>query len=288
MKKKFLLNICFLACFLFLLISYGCASKKHIIHKIDDYHLIWSDEFNIDGIPNQNNWDYELGFVRNQEEQWYQKNNAFCKDGNLIIEAKKEVKKNPVFTSYDDKNWRKNRDSIKITSSCLITKGKHSWQYGRFEMRAKIPTGKGMWPAFWTLGLESNWPANGEIDIMEYYKGEILANIAWESEKKWTPVWDSETVKLSNFKEDWANQFHLWRMDWDENSIKLFVDNQLINDVDLTTTYNGTNNKNPFHQPHYLLINLAVGGMNGGDLTKDSLPAEFLIDYIRVYQKKQN
>ncbi|SFZ94077.1 Glycosyl hydrolases family 16 [Flaviramulus basaltis] len=285
MKNGFLLNTCFLSCFLFLLINYSCASKKHITSTYDDYHLVWSDEFNTDGIPNKDNWDYELGFVRNQEEQWYQKENAICKDGYLIIHAKKETKKNPNFTSKSEINWKKNRDSIKITSSCLITKDKHSWQYGRFEMRAKIPTSNGIWPAFWTLGTQGNWPANGEIDIMEYYKGKILANIAWESDKKWTPIWDSETVDLKEFETPkWHEQFHIWRMDWDENSIKLFVDNQLLNEVDLKTTFNGTNRKNPFHQPHYLLLNLAVGGINGGEVTQESLPTEFVIDYVRVYQ----
>lgn len=286
MKNGFLSNLSFLSCFLLLLINYGCITKKHITNTIDNYDLVWSDEFNSDGSPNKDHWNYEHGFVRNQEIQWYQKENAYCKDGYLIIEAREEFKINPYFESFEHSDWKKNRDSTKITSSCLITKGKHSWQYGKFEMRAKIPVDKGIWPAFWTLGIHGNWPANGEIDIMEYYQGKILANIAWESKKKWTPVWDSETVELKKFKEDWSDEFHLWRMDWDVNSIKLFVDNQLINEVDLTTTYNGTNNKNPFHQPHYLLLNLAVGGINGGEITPESLPAEFVIDYIRVYQKK--
>lgn len=285
MKNRFLFSMGFLTYFIFLLISYSCASKKSIPDTIYDYHLVWSDEFNSDGNPNENNWNYELGFIRNEEDQWYQKENAICKDGYLIIQAKKESKKNPSFKSFSDNNWRHNRDSIKITSSCLITKNKHSWQYGRFEMRAKIPTGTGIWPAFWTLGLSDNWPANGEIDIMEYYKGVILANIAWESDRRGNPVWDSETIGLNEFKNPkWNEEFHIWRMDWVEDSIKLFVDNQLINKVDLTTTYNGTNNKNPFHQPHYLLVNLAVGGMNGGEITPESLPAKFVIDYIRVYQ----
>lgn len=285
MKNGFLLNIRFLTCFILLIISYSCASKKVKTPKISRYNLVWSDEFNIDGSPSETNWNYEIGFVRNEEEQWYQKENAICKDGYLTIQAKKQSEKNPYFKSASDNNWRHNRDSIKITSSCLITKDKHSWQYGRFEMRAKIPTGKGIWPAFWTLGLSERWPANGEIDIMEYYKGDILANIAWESDRRGTPVWDSKKLALTTFNDkSWANKFHIWRMDWDENSIKLFVDNQLINEVDLTTTYNGTNNKNPFHQPHYLLINLAVGGMNGGEIAPESLPAEYIIDYIRVYQ----
>lgn len=284
-KNEFTLNIWYLTCFLFLFISYSCISKKHITNTVDDFHLVWSDEFNVDGNPSKTNWNYEYGFVRNQEEQWYQKENAICKDGYLTITAKKETKKNPFFSSKIDKSWRKKRDSIKITSSCLITKNKHSWQYGRFEMRAKIPTGKGIWPAFWTLGLEGDWPANGEIDIMEYYKGDIWANMAWESTGRGKSVWDNKTISLNEFGDSkWSEEFHVWRMDWDENFIKLFIDNKLVNELDLTTTYNGTNNKNPFHQPHYLLINLAVGGINGGDVGQETLPAKYVIDYIRVYQ----
>jgi beta-glucanase (GH16 family) len=255
--------------------------------KYKGYRLVWNDEFNVDGVPNKKNWNYEEGFVRNNENQWYQRENAYCQAGFLVIEAKNESRINPDFVSYDHKDWVKNRDSIKVTSSCLITRGKHSWQYGRFEMRAKIPVGKGMWPAFWTLGVKGNWPANGEIDIMEYYTGKILANAAWKSNTG-TTAWDSKTVPLVDFKKDWADEFHVWRMDWDVHSIKLYVDNQLLNETDLKETVNDSNQKIiPFQQPHYLLVNLAVGGDNGGEFTEASLPSKYIIDYIRVYQKKK-
>ncbi len=250
------------------------------------YKLVWQDEFDTDGKPNENNWCNESGFVRNFETQWYQQQNAYCKDGNLIIEAKREKKPNPNFISLDDESWRKNRDTIKITSSCLITRGKQQWKFGRFEMRAKIPVDMGAWPAFWTLGISQNWPASGEIDIMEYYRGMILANAAWESTEKWKPLWDDLKLNISHFGEDWAEQFHIWRMDWDEEFIRIYVDDELLNEVDLAKTYNGTNPTfNPFHQPHYLLVNLAIGGANGGDPTYAKFPIFYVIDYIRVYQK---
>ncbi|MGY5354117.1 glycoside hydrolase family 16 protein [Wenyingzhuangia sp. IMCC45467] len=275
-------------CLLFSVLS--CTSKKqNNIPEIEGYHLVWNDEFNIDGVPNQQNWHYETGFIRNEEAQWYQKENAFCKGGNLIIEARKEKKSNPNFVSYNNKNWKHNRDSIYITSSCLITKEKKSWKYGKFLMRAKIPTEMGLWPAFWTLGLEPNWPANGEIDIMEFYKGDLLANIAWESNQKWKPIWDAKKYAIESFNdENWSQDFHIWKMDWDENSIKLYVDEQLLNEVDLKETYNQTHKKiNPFHKPQYLLLNLAIGGVNGGDFSKTKFPAQFIIDYVRVYQKTE-
>ena len=282
---KFIGKFMVLGMVLILISGFVANEKKPPRHK--GYSLVWSDEFNVDGAPDEKNWKYEEGFVRNNENQWYQKENAYCQNGFLVIEAKNESRVNSNFVSKNHQDWTKNRDSIKVTSSCLITQGKHSWQYGRFEMRAKIPVGKGMWPAFWTLGVKEDWPANGEIDIMEYYTGKILANTAWKS-KTGTTAWDSSTVPLTDFKKDWADEFHVWRMDWDAHSIKLYVDDQLLNETDLKETMNDSNQKIiPFQQPHYLLVNLAVGGDNGGLFTAASLPSKFMIDYIRVYQKKK-
>lgn len=266
---------------------YSFVSEKEMSHNEEEYQWVWSDEFTTDGIPNEKNWNYETGFVRNQEAQWYQKENACCKNGFLIIEARKENRLNPDFVSKTHSDWTKKRDSIKVTSSCLMTCGKHSWQYGRFEMRATIPVTKGMWPAFWTLGVEGSWPANGEIDIMEYYTGKILANACWKSDESKT-VWDSSTKMLSDFNEDWSNKFHIWRMDWDTQWIRLYVDDRLLNEISVDETMKYKNQKiKPFQQPHYLLVNLAVGGTNGGEFTSDNLPSKYIIDYIRVYQKKQ-
>lgn len=263
----------------------SCGTIKEKGSKYFGYELVWNDEFSANGIPDKRKWNYEIGFVRNLENQWYQKENAYCKDGFLIIEAKKELKVNPNFISREHHDWTKNRDSIKITSSCLTTQGKHSWKHGRFEMRAKIPVAKGMWPAFWTLGVNGNWPENGEIDIMEYYMGKILANVAWKSSKPDTE-WDSETILLTDFKKNWADEFHIWRMDWDVYSVKLYLDDKLINETNIKETIQSNNQKiMPFQQPHYLLLNLAVGGINGGDFTNGSFPSKYIIDYVRVYQQ---
>ncbi|MFD2940170.1 glycoside hydrolase family 16 protein [Flavobacterium notoginsengisoli] len=278
----------FLVLGIVLMLLFSFMSHKQKVSTSEDYKLVWADEFSTDGLPDEKNWNYETGFVRNQENQWYQKENAVCKDGYLIIEARNENKPNPDFVSKTHKDFAKNRDSIKVTSSCLITRGKHSWKYGRFEMRAKIPVGKGMWPAFWSLGVKGNWPANGEIDIMEYYTGKILANAAWKSNEPDT-AWDSETFKLSDFKDkSWADKFHIWKMDWDAHSIKLYVDDQLLNEINVDVTIPSADQKiSPFQQPHYLLVNLAVGGINGGAFSKADLPSKYSIDYIRVYQKNK-
>ncbi len=265
----------------FNIIWLSCGQKP-----ADEYELVWSDEFDKDGKPDSSRWDYEHGFVRNRELQWYQPENATCKDGLLIIEARQETKDNPDYDSTSS-NWKQNRQHVEYTSSCLITKDRHEWLYGRFELKAKIPTSSGMWPAWWTLGVKESWPANGEIDIMEYYRDTILANVAFLGANGKTEWYDSKHG-LQTFGENWANEFHIWRMDWTEEYIALYVDDTLLNKVELSLTTNKDGSGfNPFKQPHYMLLNLAMGGMNGGDLADTPFPQKFEIDYVRVYQKRK-
>ena len=251
------------------------------------YKLVWSDEFNKDGRPDPNNWTYERGFVRNQELQWYQPDNARCQNGLLIIEGKRQRKQNPRYRP-DARDWRQSREYAEYTSSSLTTRRLHSWMYGRFEMRGRIDTRPGLWPAFWTLGIEGPWPANGEIDIMEYYRGVLLANAAWAGERRWAAQWDDSRKPITEFNDpNWSQKFHIWRMDWDDDSIKLYVDDILLNEVDLKETINKNGDgKNPFHQPHYIILNLAIGGTSGGDPSNTKFPAKFEVDYVRIYQKQ--
>ncbi|WP_373513878.1 family 16 glycosylhydrolase [Persicitalea sp.] len=251
------------------------------------WKLVWSDEFNDDGSPNPLKWKYEQGFVRNNELQWYQPDNAHCRDGLLVIEGRKEQKPNPNYQPGSD-NWKTKRPNITYTSSSLITRKLHQWLYGRFEMRARIDTRPGLWPAFWTLGVEGEWPANGEIDIMEYYRGMLLANAAWASGQRYKAKWDDSRKPISEFADPaWSEKFHVWRMDWDEKRIALYVDDQLLNEVNLEETYNASGDKkNPFRDPHYLILNMAIGGDNGGDPSSTDFPARFEVDYVRVFQKE--
>lgn len=260
----------------------------------DNYNLVWSDEFDYSGAPDSTVWNFEQGFARNEELQWYQKENAYCKDGLLIIEAKSEKRDNPIYEEGSN-DWRRSRRFIECTSSSITTSGKKEFLYGRFEVRARIPVGKGAWPAIWTLGNAMEWPSCGEIDIMEFYRKSdvphILANACWGTEQRWNAKWQSKAVPFSHFLEknpDWASEFHIWRMDWDETSIKLYLDDELLNEIFLKDTYNGSlgNNKNPFMQPHYILLNLAVGGINGGAAVPEAFPMRYEIDYVRVYQNK--
>ena len=250
------------------------------------WQLVWADEFNTDGAPDPKNWTFEKGFVRNHEIQWYQSENARCEKGQLIIEGRREKRPNPTYLP-NSTDWKTNRPTIDYTAASLHTSGLHSWQYGRFEMRGRIDIRPGLWPAFWTLGVAGEWPSNGEIDIMEYYRNMLLANVAWATAKPYTAVWRSVKKQINSFNDpQWANKFHVWRMDWDETAIRLYVDDLLLNEVFLKETINqdGTSS-NPFRQPHYLLLNLAIGGDNGGDPTSTRFPSRFEVDYVRVYQK---
>ncbi|PUV21789.1 beta-glucanase [Sphingobacterium athyrii] len=280
MKK--LLFVC-----LSLLTNYFVAHSQQPIPS--GYSLVWSDEFNDEGSLDTNKWSYEEGFKRNREEQWYQKDNAFCRNGVLIIEAKREEREHPGFQP-ESTDWISSRKKIKYTSASINTLGKQKWQYGIFEIRARIPIGEGLWPAFWTLGTTKEWPSNGEIDIMEYYRGNILANIAIGTDQRWKAHWFSKTQAVKELGgKAWADQFHIWRMAWDEKEIALYVDDiEMIRVTsDQLVNRDGTG-FNPFTQPHYLLLNLALGGINGGTIDTKLLPAKYEIDYVRVYQKPKS
>jgi len=252
--------------------------------EVKTYKLVWEDDFSKDGQPDPVKWDYEIGFIRNQEPQWYQPENASCKDGFLVIEAKKEKKKNP---NYDPSStdYRFNREYADYTSACLITKGKYAFKYGKVTMRAKIDIRKGMWPAFWMLGVNRgpvNWPACGEVDIMEYYRGTLLANAVWEGEQgsKWdTMKWPDNRLGGAN----WADDFHEWQLEWNEQQMIIFMDGKELNTIELDQTVNYHKGNNPLKEPFYLLLNLALG-QGGEEIPEGNLPAQLIVDYVRVYQ----
>lgn len=260
------------------------------------YQLVWNDEFNVDGQPSDE-WIYENGFVRNEELQWYQPDNATVKDGLLVIEGRQEKVGNPNYDSQST-DWRCLRPEAKFTSSCLTTQKSFHFRYGRMEVRARIPITRGAWPAIWTLGNQGEWPQNGEIDLMEFYikngAPSILANACWGSDKRYTAVWDESVTPFTHFTAKdtgWASKFHVWRMDWDEHFIRLYLDGELLNEVDLSKTYNrGVDGDfgNPFSNTrdgfgHYILLNLAIGG-NGGEPDLVHFPLRYEVDYVRVYQ----
>jgi beta-glucanase (GH16 family) len=270
---------------LLLLATLALASRAQTPAQKPEWKLVWSDEFDRDGRPDPARWTYETGFVRNQELQWYQPRNAWCEKGLLIVEGRREPKKNPAFVK-DSGDWKTNREYAQYTSASLTTRGIASWLYGRFEMRARIETRDGLWPAFWSLGVEGRWPHNGEIDIMEYYRGTLLANLIWAGQGgvHRTASFTRRKPIASFADPEWSSKFHVWRMDWDRSRIVITVDGEVLNDSDLNQAANpdGTNG---FRQAQSIILNLAIGGTAGGDPSTTQFPARFEVDYVRIYQR---
>jgi len=236
------------------------------------WHLVWSDEFDTDGAPDPANWRFESGFVRNMEAQWYQPANASVQNGMLVIEARREQVMNPRYNAGST-DWKQNRQFADYTSTSMTTSGKRAFMYGRFEMRARIPTPAGSWPAFWVLGSGTSWPQSGEIDIMEYYNSKVLANVCVPAAASGGDcVWTSKTQSLSSLGAGWSDQFHVWAMEWDAQNIDLFLDDKLVNHFVVTGAV-GAGITNPFTtKTMYILVNLAIGGANGGDPSKTTFP----------------
>jgi beta-glucanase (GH16 family) len=247
------------------------------------YRLVWSDEFDTDGAPNSANWSYEQGFVRNEEAQWYQPDNARVEGGLLVIEGRRERVTNPNYQAGSS-DWKRNRQYAEYTATSMHTRGKQEFQFGRFEMRGRIPTSAGLWPAFWTLGVSGEWPSNGEVDVMEFYNGRVLFNVACGTSTRYTAKWDSVSRPIGDLGDpNWSSKFHVWAMVWDDQKIDLFLDDTLMNTTNLADMLN-PNGESPFRQEHYLLVNLAIGGMNGGDPSSTAFPVRYEVDYVRVFQ----
>ena len=230
---------------------------------------IWQDEFDGQGVPNQTRWDYETGFVRNRESQLYTRRpeNARLEDGHLVIEGRRE--------SYEGANY---------TSASLTSRV--SWTYGRIEVRAKVPKGRGTWPAIWMLGTnirQVGWPACGEIDIMEHVgfdPGRIHANI---HTKAYNHV--QNTNKGNSTVVPGADEgFHVYSVTWTPARLEFFVDGRSY--FTFAKEPGAGTAEWPFDSPQYLILNLAIGGTWGGQkgIDDSAFPAQFVIDYVRVYQ----
>ena len=267
----------------------GCADNIIVTQGSgSEFSLEWSDEFNGSGAVDSSVWRFERGFVRNNELQWYQAANAFQENGNLVIEGRRETFANPDHVAGSN-DWRTQRGFVNYTSASLITK--KSWKYAKIVVRAKVSNHAGTWPAIWTLGINCEWPANGEVDIMENYGGDILANFAWGTDTRWSPVWDSSKRSVESLGAGWADAYHVWEFDWDDKRMSIYVDGVLMNDLPLANSVNGSAacaGQNPFQQPHQLLLNLALGGSHGGAVGNLIFPTRYLIDYVRVYSKQED
>lgn len=250
------------------------------------WKLVWSDEFDYEGLPDAVKWDYEVGFVRNKEEQYYthaRSENARVENGILVIEGRKERFANPAYEPGSG-DWRKQNESASYTAASIVTRHKACWRYGRIEIRARLPHGKGIWPAIWTLGAnrsKARWPRCGEIDIMEFVgkdPNRVHATVHFAGKGKHR----SDGGKLQTSK-PYAD-FHVYAIEWDEQRIDFFFDSTKYHTFLIDKA--GAGEDNPFRKPHYLLINLALGGSWGGPIDDDVLPQRYLIDYVRIYETK--
>ncbi len=243
--------------------------------------LVWSDEFDRTGMPDTNKWTYETGFVRNKEAQYYTKGrleNARVENGHLVIEGRKEEYLGP-----DGK-------TAHYTVASLTPEGLFETTYGRIEVRAKLPRGRGMWPAIWLLGTNISkigWPKCGEIDIMEavgYEPDKVFATVHWFGIEKGKHA--SLGGRLPGQKP--SDDFHVYAVEWFADRMDFYYDSTLYFTYPIKNA--GSDEKNPFHKPHYLLMNLAIGGGWGGQKGIDDsvFPQQYVIDYVRIYKRNEH
>lgn len=230
--------------------------------------LVWEEEFSSTTL-NEADWNYELGDGcpnicgwGNNERQVYTKDNHELKDGKLYITARKL-----------DNNY---------TSTRITTQGKKEFQYGYIEVKAKLPTGNGIWPAFWMLGsniTEKGWPWCGEIDILEYVgKDPHVIFTSLHTKDSHGETINTKKTTIETIEEG----FHTYAIDWNAQRIIFFVDEQAV------YTFQPKDKSEavwPFDQPYYILLNMAIGGNFGGPEVDDTIfPQQYVIDYIKVYQ----
>jgi beta-glucanase (GH16 family) len=282
----------YLVCLMFsLILLFSCKVKTA---ESTNYQLVWSDEFNYFGKPDSTKWVYEIGFIRNNEAQYYTNSlkNVSVQNGNLVLEAHQEKIKNTKFKSqdYNHKKWLQyiaETDTAYYTSGSISTQGIVAWTYGKIEVRAKLPQGIGQWPAIWMLGankIDVGWPACGEIDIMEhvgYDKDSIFGTIHTNAYNHMVGTQKGKSTYIDSP----YTKFHVFSIEWTPEYIKFLLDGKVYNYVE---NEHKTTNEWPFDQDFYLKLNLAVGGGLGGKYGIDNsvFPQKMEIDYVRVYQKK--
>lgn len=242
----------------------------------EKYKMIWSDEFNGKGGLDSKKWDYELGYVRNNELQYYTKElkNICQKNGNLEITVVKEPNVIMGHKNGESSNFN-------YSSGSIITLGKFDFTYGKIEGRFKIPQGKGLWGCFWTLGSnfpKIGWPLCGEIDIFEHINSETIVH--------GTAHWASDSIKHIGKGNDLKNVdvslWHNYSIVWTPKSIKWFVDEVQYHEIPIADNVNSTEE---YHRPQYILVNLPIGGSWPGSPDATTvLPATMYCDYIRVYK----
>lgn len=258
-----------------LLSLYVCffSHKKDSVHSNNvKWDLYWSDEFNYTGLPDSTKWGYDVGGHGwgNNELQYYTNaspQNVEVSRGTLKIRALKQ--------KMEGKDY---------TSARLVTRDKATFTYGKIEMRAKLPRGRGLWPAFWMLGANINevdWPECGEIDIMEHVGFEKDSIFGTIHSKSYNHMIGTQKTKKSFIKDPY-NKYHIYSVDWTPDYMSFAMDGVVYNYV---KNEHRTVAEWPFDLPFYIILNIAVGGNLGGakGLNENVFPATMEVDYVRVY-----
>jgi beta-glucanase (GH16 family) len=244
----------------------------------NQWQLVWADEFNYAGLPDPAKWKYDVGGHGwgNKELQYYTENrkeNARVEKGLLVIEARRD-------------NW----EGQEYTSARLVSKGKGDWTYGRFEARAKLPSGRGAWPAIWMLPTDwkyGGWPNSGEIDIMEQVGYEPHVVHASVHTKKYHHSISTQKTAKTNVPTA-TTAFNVYAVEWTPEEIRGYVNKQhyFTFKNERLTNPAADYQQWPFDQPFHLLLNIAIGGTWGGAHGVDQTiwPQRLEIDYVRVYQ----
>lgn len=241
------------------------------------WKLVWSDEFNVDGLPDPAKWSYDTSANKrgwhNEELQYYseaRRENSRVENGRLIIQARKE--KLSERADYGGQSY---------SSARLITRGKRDWTYGFMEVRAKLPCGLGTWPAIWMLGTQGQWPAMGEIDIMEHVgkkKGEVLGTVHTGAYNHRINTQKGATTMVP----DACDAFHNYQLTWTADQIAIGVDDKVY--FTFANSKDADKGQWPFASPQYLILNVAIGGQLGGPVDDAIFPVQMEVDYVRMYQ----
>ena len=273
-----------------LLILFSCNEEQSkytdqgdISTLSENWELLWSDEFNDEELDltkwNKLNW--KAGWVNNELQAYTDRDtNIFLENGHLVLQGNIEP-------GYSGTDYVGNNYVADYTSGRVNTDDKFSTTYGRFDIKAKLPAGKGSWPAIWMLGESISsigWPQCGEIDIMEhvgYDQGLVHGSIHTQD---YNHMYGTQKSG-SKYVDDITDAFHVYSLEWSPFYLRYLIDNEpfffVYNDS------NGDFGKWPFNDPHYLILNLAIGGDWGGvqGVSASAFPMKMYIDYVRVYKK---
>ncbi len=274
---------------LLLLMISSCTTSHKTLAKKKNYQLVWSDEFNTDGQPDPSKWGYEIGFIRAAELGYYTKRskNVRVEDGNLIIQSHKETLVNNTPPFFERPDYVDERDSAYYTSASMTTRNIVDWKYAKIEIKAKLPQGRGIWPAFWMLGRnwgETPWPECGEIDIMEHVGFDPSVIHGTIHTKAYNHVLKTQLGKTIKINKPY-DEYHIYGLEWTPEKIDFLLDGVVYNSI---TNEHKTTAEWAFDQAFHLKFNVAVGGGWGGmkGIDDDIFPQKMVVDYVRVYQKK--